>query len=91
MNKPAYLGISILEISKIVIHEFWYEYIPKYREKAKLCSMDTDFCFIVYIKTKNFDVDILKDVKTRFDTSNFQLQRLLLRGKCKKGIRGMKN
>ena len=51
MNRPVYLGLSILEISKTVIYEFWYDYVKlKYGEKAKLCYMDTD-SFIVYIKT----------------------------------------
>ena len=35
MNKPVYLGLSILEISKIVMYEFWYDYvIPKYSENT---------------------------------------------------------
>ena len=51
MNKPVHLGLSILELSKILMYEFWYDYVkPKYGEKAKLCYMDTD-SFIVYIKT----------------------------------------
>ena len=38
MNKPAYLGLSILEISKTLMNEFWYDYVKlKYKEKAKLC------------------------------------------------------
>ena len=42
MNKPAYFGISIIELSKILMYEFWYDYVkPKYSEKAKLCYMDT--------------------------------------------------
>ena len=45
MNKPVYLSLSVLEIreiSKIVMHEFWYDYVkPKYEGKAKLCYMDT--------------------------------------------------
>ena len=48
MNKPVYLVLSILEISKIVLYEFWYDYVKqKYIKKAKLCYMDTD-SFIVY-------------------------------------------
>ena len=44
MNKPVYLGLSILEISKIVKHEFWDNYVKsKYGEKSKLCYMDTEF------------------------------------------------
>ena len=51
VNKTVYLGLSMLEISKIVMHEFWYNYVkPKYAEKPKLCYMDTD-SFIVFIKT----------------------------------------
>ena len=43
MNKSVYLGLSILEKSKVVIYEFWYDYLkPKYRQKVKLCYMDTD-------------------------------------------------
>ena len=42
MNKPVYLGLSILEISKTLMYEFWYDYIkPKYQDNAKLCYMDT--------------------------------------------------
>ena len=52
MNKPIYLGLSILEISKILIYEFWYDYMkPKYN--VKLCYMDTDN-FIMNIKTNDF-------------------------------------
>ena len=42
MNKPVCLGFSILELSRILIYEFWYDYIKaKYGGKAKLCCMDT--------------------------------------------------
>ena len=52
MNKPAYLLLSILEISKTVMYKFWYDYAkPKYGRKGKLCYMDTD-SYIVYIKNK---------------------------------------
>ena len=38
MNKPLYLGMSISDISKVLMYEFWYDYFkPKYRDKAKLC------------------------------------------------------
>ena len=43
MNKPVYLGLSILELSKILMYEFWYNYVkPKYGEISKLCYMYTD-------------------------------------------------
>ena len=51
MNKPVYLGLLILEISKTLMHEFWYDYmIPKYGDNVKLCYIDTD-SFITHIKT----------------------------------------
>ena len=53
LSNSPYLCLWILEISKIVTYEFWYDYAkPKYREKAKLCYMNID-SFIVYIKTKD--------------------------------------
>ena len=71
MNKPIYLRISILDISKTLMYEFWYDYIKsKYQSKAKLCYMDTD-SFIIYIKTKDFYKDIANDVEKWFDTSNY--------------------
>ena len=51
--KPLYLGMSILDISKILVYEFWYDHInPNYEDRVKLCYTDTD-SFIVYIKTEN--------------------------------------
>ena len=62
MNKPIYLGMSILDISKTLMYEFWYDYIkPKYQDKAKLCYMDTD-SFVIHIKTEDFYEDIANDV-----------------------------
>ena len=63
MNKPVYLGQSILELRKIVMYEFWYNYVnPKYEEKAKICFKDTDN-FIVYIKQKKFKQILMKILK----------------------------
>ena len=62
MTKPLYLGMSILDISKILMYEFWYDYItPKYGDKAKLCYTDTD-TFIIYIKPEDFLEDISNDI-----------------------------
>ena len=71
MSKPLYLGMSILDISKILMYEFWYDYISaKYGDKAKLCYTDTD-SFIICIKTKDFFEDISNGVERWFDTSNY--------------------
>ena len=65
MNKPVYLGLSILEIGNKLMYEFWYSYIkPKYQINAKLCYMDTE-SFIIYIKTEGFYKDVADDVKKR--------------------------
>ena len=86
MNKPIYLGLSILEISKILMYEFWYDYMkPKYNDNVKLCYMDTD-SFIRNIKTNDFDEDIANDVENRFDTSNYEVNRPLPTGKIKKSL-----
>ena len=71
MNKPIYLGQAILDISKTLMREFWYDYIkPKYGDKAKLCYMDTD-SFIIHINTEYFYKDIANDVDKWFDTSAY--------------------
>ena len=71
MNKPLYLGMSILDISKTLMYKFWYDYFkPKYGDRAKLCYTDTD-SFIIYIKTEDFFEDISNDVEKWFDTSNY--------------------
>ena len=75
MNKPIYLGLSILEISKLLMYEFWYDYMkPKYDDKVRLCYTDTD-SFIINIKTKDFYKDIADDVDKKFDTSNYEVDR----------------
>ena len=91
MNKPVYLGLSILEISKTLMHEFWYDYIkPKYSDNVKLCYMDTD-SFTMHIKTEVFYEDIANDVEKRFDTSNYEVNRPLPTGWNKKVIGLMKD
>ena len=86
MNKPIYFGMSILDITKKIKYEFWYDCIkPKYRDKAKLCYMDTD-SFIIHIKTKDFYKDIAYDFEKVFDTSNYKVDRPLPRGMNKKVI-----
>ena len=91
MNKPIYLGLSILGISKITMYEFWYDYVKsKYEDKARLCYMDTD-SFVVNIKTKDFYKDIAENVKESFDTSNYIFDRPLPTGVNKKVIGLMKD
>ena len=91
MNKPMYLGLSILEISKIIMYEFCYDYMKnKYGDMVKLCYMDTD-SLIMNIKTKDFYKDIAQDVEERFDTSNYDVDRPLPKGKNKKVVGLMKD
>ena len=83
MNKPIYLGLATLEISKILMYECWYDYMkPKYDNNVKLCYMDTD-SFIMNIKTNDF-------YKDRFDTSNYEVNRPLPMGRNKEVIGLMK-
>ena len=91
MNKPIYLGLSILDISKITMYEFWYDYVKsKYEDKARLCYMYMD-SFVANIKTKDFYKDIAENVKERFDTSNYIYDRPLPTGVNKKVIGLMKD
>ena len=70
-NKPVYLGLPILDLSKTVMYEFWFDYVKsKYGEKAKLCYVGT-VSFIVHAKTEDSYTDTAEDVETRFDTSHF--------------------
>ena len=63
MNKPVYLVMSILDISKTLMYEFWYGYIkPKYGNREKLCYMDID-SFVIHIETEDFYKDIANDIE----------------------------
>ena len=86
MTKPLYLGMSMLDISKIFIYKFLYDYImSKHGDNTKLCYTDTD-SFIIYIKTADFFEHFSNDVKKWFDTSNYNKnnKRSLPRGVNKK-------
>ena len=86
MNKPVYLGLSILELSEIVMQEFWYDYIKlKHEEKAKRCYIDTE-SFIVCIKTDDIYIDVAEDVETRFDTSAYELEKPIPKEKKEKKL-----
>ena len=66
--------LSIPELNKILMYEFWDDYVkPKYGEKVKLCYMDTD-SFIVFIKREDIYKDIAGDAEARFDTSHYELE-----------------
>ena len=88
MNKPIYLGMSILDISKTLTYEFWYDYIkPKYLCKVKLYYTDTD-SFVIHIITEELYKDLADDVEKWFDTYNYDEddERPLPTGKNKKVI-----
>ena len=85
INKHVYWRLSILKLIKILIYEFWYDYVkPKFGEKVNLGYMDTGG-FIVYIKAHLYQ-DIAENIETCFDTSNYELDKPLPTGKNKKVI-----
>ena len=91
MNKPIYLGMSILDISKTLMYKFWYDYVKrKHHDKAKLCYMDTD-SFVIHIKTEDFYEDIANDVEEWFDTSNYDNNIPLPIGRNKKVVGSFKD
>ena len=79
-----------MEISKLLMYEFWYDCMKPNNDNVKLCYMDTD-SFIMNIKTEDFYKDIANDVEKRFDTSDFECDRPLPKGKNKKVIGLMKD
>ena len=80
-NSLKKLGLLILEWSKILMYQFWYYYVkPKCGGKAKMRYRDTEN-FIGYTETNYSCKDIAEDIKSRFDTSNYELDRLLPKGK----------
>ncbi|XP_057312843.1 uncharacterized protein LOC130654274 [Hydractinia symbiolongicarpus] len=88
MNKPVYIGQAILDNSKIVMHDFHYDYMqPKYGRKLRICYMATD-SFVYHIRTEDFYRDISDDLETRFDTSAYSKDdnRPLSIGKNKKVV-----
>ena len=92
MNNPVCLGQAILDLSKIIMYEFHYDYMKREYsdDDLKLCYMDTD-SLIYDIKTKDFHRDIADDVEDRFDTSGYVPDRLLPFGQNKKVIGLMKD
>ena len=90
-NKPLYLELSILELSKILMCEFWYDYVKlKHHEKANLRYTDTD-SFIVYLtKDDIYKEDVIVNVETRLDTLDYELDKPLPKWKNIKEVRLMK-
>ena len=84
MNKPLYLGLSILDLRKLLMYEICYDYVkPKYGENLNLCYMDTH-SFIVYIKVANIYKDIAEDGEIRFDISKLGVKQTITKKKKQK-------
>ena len=84
INKPVYLNLSILDLNKTAMYEFWLDHVkPKYGENVKLCYADTN-SLIVHVKPDDICKDSAENVKTRLDTSNFELDIPLSKGKIEK-------
>lgn len=81
--KKHFLDLSLSEINKIVMLEFWYYYMKQnFGGNSKLYYMDTD-SFIAYIKPEDIYADFAKDIKIKFDTLSYVLKGLLSEQKSK--------
>lgn len=70
-KKPIYIGQAILDLSKTLMFDFRYNYIrEKYGNKAELLFTDND-SLVYEIETEDFYNEVLKDVRERFDTSDY--------------------
>jgi hypothetical protein len=69
-DKPVYLGMCILDLSKTLMYHFHYNYIKKkYGDRARLLYTDTD-SLAYEVETEEFYKDISKDVESTFDSSD---------------------
>ena len=91
MNETACLGVSVLNIRKIEMYEYWYDDLkPSYCNKVKLCSMDMEI-FIVHVKRNDVYADREENVKTRLNTTNYECNSPLAKGRNKQVISSMKD
>ena len=91
MNETACLGVSVLNVRKIEMYEYWYDDLkPSYCNKLKLCSMDMEN-FIVHVKLNDVYADCEEDVETRFSTTNYEFSTPLATGRNKQVISSMKD
>ena len=82
LSESVYVGRSVLELSKMIMYEFWYYYVtPKYGEKSKIVLHGYRQFHCIHKKTGDIYKDIPEDVETRFVTSNYELDRSLLKRK----------
>ena len=90
-NKPVYLGLLILDMQKIIMYEYLYDYTkPKYGDKTKLCYVYMNGV-IFKVKSEIISADLAGDVKKWFDTSNYEINRPLPTRKNKDKVRLMKD
>ena len=70
MNKPVYVGMTILDLSKTLMFEFQFRYVKKKWENCEVLYSDTD-SLVLWIETEDFFADISGDVAEWFDTNNY--------------------
>ena len=76
MNKPIYLGLSVLDINKIAMYEYCNDYVkPEVWRQMQDCVTWIQ-SLIVYVKSEDVYEDLPEDVETRFNTSNYEVKRL---------------
>lgn len=88
MDKPIAIGLAILDISKVVMYEFYYDYIkPKYGSNVSMCYTDTD-SFVLHIKTDDFYTEMRSNLE-RYDTSDYPENNIFQIPRVNKKIPGL--
>lgn len=73
LNKPIYIGFTVLELSKSHMYDFHYSvFKPMYGNRLQMCYTDTD-SYIYHIQTENYYKDLKTSLLPYFDTSNYSI------------------
>lgn len=88
MDKPVAVGMSVLDLSKVIMYEFFYNHLkPKYGENIRMAYTDTD-SFIMEVKTDCFYSDMQQSIEM-YDTNDYAESNIFNMPRCNKKVPGL--